>query len=87
MIHLETKNYITEFSSQCEKSFMLMKMPNLRNWHECVTFQQSAFGRSTAGNDVVAPISISLFLFPPYFGASVRRSSGRRSGGRLLAMT
>ena len=64
MIHLETKNNITEFSSQCEKSFMLMKMPYIRNWHDRVTFQQSAFGRLTAGNDVMATIFI---IFPPVF--------------------
>ena len=33
------------------------------NWHECAAFQQSAFGRSTAGNDLVATIFISLFFF------------------------
>ena len=32
-------------------------------WHEHAAFQWSAFGRSTAGNDVVATIFISLFLF------------------------
>ena len=31
------------------------------NWHERAAFQRSAFGRSTAGNDVVATIIISLF--------------------------
>ena len=31
-------------------------------WHE-----RSAFGRSAAGNDIVATISISLFFFPPVF--------------------
>ena len=37
-------------------------------WHKHAAFQRSAFGRSTAGNDVVATISISLFLFfPPVF--------------------
>ena len=50
-------------------------------WHERAAFQWSAFGQSTAGNDVVATIFIRIF------GVSVRRSSGRRSGGRLLAMT
>ena len=41
-------------------------------WHEPAAFQRSAFGRSTAGNDVVATIFISffvvffsLFFFPP----------------------
>ena len=28
------------------------------NWHKCAAFQRSAFGRSTAGNDVVATILI-----------------------------
>ena len=32
------------------------------NWHE-----HAAFGRSTAGNDIVATISISLFFFPRFF--------------------
>ena len=32
-------------------------------WHEHAAFQWLAFGRSTAGNDVVATIFISLFLF------------------------
>ena len=31
--------------------------------HERAAFQQSAFGLSTAGNDVVATILISLFFF------------------------
>ena len=57
-------------------------------WHECAAFQRSpfqrlAFGQLTACNDVVP----TIFPFFPFFGASVRRSSGRRSGGRLLAMT
>ena len=43
----------------------------LHFWHEPAIFQRSAFGRSTAGNDVVATIPISLFFlsaplrFPP----------------------
>ena len=36
-------------------------------WHERAAFQRSTFGRSTAGNDVVATISISLFSFFPFF--------------------
>ena len=32
-------------------------------WRERAAFQLSAFGRSTAGNDVVATIFIPLFLF------------------------
>ena len=32
-------------------------------WHKRAAFQRSAFGRSTAGNDVVATIIISLFFF------------------------
>ena len=36
-------------------------------WHERAAFQQPAFGRSTAGNDVVATIFICLFsFFPPF---------------------
>ena len=35
-------------------------------WHERAAFQLSAFGRSTAGNDVVATIFIRIF-FPPHF--------------------
>ena len=32
-------------------------------WRERAAFQRSAFGRSTAGNDVVATIFIILFFF------------------------
>ena len=32
------------------------------NWRERAAFQRSVYGRSTAGNDVVATIFISLFL-------------------------
>ena len=35
-----------------------------RNWHELAAFQRSLFGRSAAGNDVVATILISLFSSP-----------------------
>ena len=37
------------------------------NWHERAVFQRSGFGRSTAGNDIVAIIIISLFFFFPRF--------------------
>ena len=33
------------------------------NWHDCAVFQRSAFRRSTAGNDIVVTIFISLFPF------------------------
>ena len=38
-------------------------------WRERASFQRSAFGRSTAGNDVVATIFIHIFFsfFPPFF--------------------
>ena len=37
-------------------------------WHERAALQQSAFGQSTAGNDIVATILISPFLFSsPFF--------------------
>ena len=42
-------------------SLALQIFPNLpitNNWHERAAFQRSAFGRSTAGIDVVATISI-----------------------------
>ena len=39
----------------------------LLNWRERAAFQRSAFGRSTAGYDVVATIFIRLFFFPPVF--------------------
>ena len=42
-------------------------------WHERTAFQWSAFGQSTAGNDVVAIIFISLFFFPPRFSHFLRR--------------
>ena len=46
-----------------------LKSQNMKGniWHERAEFQQSAFGRSTAGNDVVATIFISLFSPPPFF--------------------
>ena len=37
------------------------------NWHERAAFQRSAFGQSTAGNDIVATIFIHLFYPPPCF--------------------
>ena len=50
------------------------------NWHEHAAFQRSAVGRSTAGNDVVATILISLFLFfLPV--SSVATFSHRKSAG------
>ena len=33
------------------------------HWHERAVFQRSAFGRLTAGNDVVATKNIILFFF------------------------
>ena len=51
-------------------------------WHERAAFQLSAVGWSTAGNDVVATIIISLFFFsPPVFPpvSSVATFSHRRS--------
>ena len=35
---------------------------SIGHWHERAAFQRSAFGRSTAGNDVVVAIIISLFF-------------------------
>ena len=51
------------------------------NWHEHVAFRRSAFGLSTAGNDVVATIFISLFFFSRFFPqfSSVATFSHRRS--------
>ena len=37
----------------------------LENWRERAAFQRSAFGRSTAGNDVVATIFICVFFPVP----------------------
>ena len=55
-------------------------------WRERAAFQRSAFGRSTAGNDVVATIFIRLFsfffffpVFFPFFFSSVATFSHRRS--------
>ena len=53
-------------------------------WHERAALQQSAFGQSTAGNDIVATILISLFLFflPVFFPvSSVATFSHRKSAG------
>ena len=43
------------------------QMSSSNKWRERAAFQWSAFGQSTAGNDVVATIFISLFLFFPVF--------------------
>ena len=51
-------------------------------WYESAAFQRSAFGRATAGNDVVATIFTILFLSPPFFPfffSSVVTFSHRRS--------
>ena len=50
-------------------------------WRERAAFQRSGFGRSTAGNDVVATIFICLFFFSPVFSpvSSVATFSHRRS--------
>ena len=50
-----------------------------KNLHESAAIQRSAFGRSTAGNDEVATIIISLFLPPPPPVSSVATLSHRRS--------
>ena len=36
-------------------------------WHEQAAFQRSAFGRSTAGNDVVSTKNAILFFFFSFF--------------------
>ena len=50
-----------ETFSQCDYG------PILFYWQERAAFQRAAFRRVTAGNDIVATISISLFLPPPFF--------------------
>ena len=68
----------------CVESVML-KIASLElNWRERAAFQRSAFGRSTAGNDVVATIFIRIFFsffFSPFFFPffSVATFSHRRS--------
>ena len=55
------------------KSFLVSLRANLDLicWHKRATFQRSAFGRLTAGNDVVATIIINVFsFFPPVFFSS-----------------
>ena len=43
-------------------------------WHKRAAFQRAVFGRSTAGNDVLATIFIRLFfLFPVFFPFFLRR--------------
>ena len=46
-----------------------MGQRQIGNWRERAAFQRSAFGRSTAGNDVVATIFIRIFFlfFPVFF--------------------
>ena len=51
-------------------------------WHERAAFQRSAFGRSTAGNDIVATVSIPLFS-PRFFFPSVATFSHRRMLGSI----
>ena len=51
---------------------IFVKLFGAQFWHERAAFQQSAFRRSTAGNDVVATIFIRFFFpprifFPPVF--------------------
>ena len=40
------------------KNILDAKISFFRNWQQHAAFQRSAFGRSTAGNDVVATIVI-----------------------------
>ena len=47
------QNFLKRISSTLEVKF----------WRERAAFQRSAFGRSTAGNDVVATIFIRIFFF------------------------
>ena len=42
-----------------------LAQPKLDYWRMRAAFQRTAFGRSTAGNDVVATIFIRLFFFSP----------------------
>ena len=58
----------------CKLYFLLfgnIKKTLLVNWRERAAFQRSAFGRSTAGNDVVATIFIRIFSF--FFPVFLRR--------------
>ena len=52
-------------------------------WREHVAFQQSAFRQSTAGNDVVATIVISLFFFSPGGHIGFCRRCGVACGKRV----
>ena len=52
---------ILDFEWPNPVSFEVQEFENV-NWHECAAFQRSAFGRSSAGNDVVASIFISLWI-------------------------
>ena len=59
------------FLSIINKEKILFSLPfssKIANWYERAVFQQSAFGSSTAGNDIVATIFIILFfcLFPVF---------------------
>ena len=64
--HLNNLYEYNHFSNMRHISYNnFCNFPNNRNWHEHAAFQRSAFGRSTAGNDVVATIFIIFSFSPP----------------------
>ena len=54
--------------ASAESKYQSLKQQTTNFWRERAVFQRSAFGRLTAGNDVVATIFIRIFFFfPPFF--------------------
>ena len=86
VFHISTNkmNHFTNFTIQHQnRGFISISSKGYESfWHERAAYQRSEFGRSTAGNDVVATTIISLFsFFPPIFFSvsSVATFSHRRS--------
>ena len=57
--------YFLTYLYNCTQA-LLRNTYTLKYWGKRAAFQRSAFGRSTAGNDVMATIFICLF-FPVFF--------------------
>ena len=55
------------FVAKWSRIFPIVSAPESLYWRKRAALQRSAFGRSTAGNDVVATTFIRLFFFFPVF--------------------